>query len=254
MMAMKIKHIFTIIFAFVFYCNGFSKSIETKSLIINSLTNKPEKVLVELDYVNNRITIKSGFKKKLYLDHFTDLEGDIKVMNKKFILLQYNIRGGSGVKLEKTTLVCINNGHLLKSLDIISLDKYEFKETYDKVADSLKLYDESGIYSLKLVDFKYEKKNFKLSIIQYQKVRSKHYNNGNYENTDTIKLKFDQKNKVFYNKKISLKGKYTIENSNIKQKTFNGKMYPSIELKNYQYFIIDNIWYYKFLGNILERG
>lgn len=253
-MAMRIKHISIFVFLFALYCNCFSQSIESKSLIINSLTNKPERVLIELDNVNNRITIKSGSKGILCLNGYTDLIGAIKIIHKKFIFIQYKIRAGSGVKMGMTTMVCVNEGQLYKSLDIISMERYEFKKTYDKRTDSLKSYNESGIYSLKFSDLKVVKQNYQLSLNQYQKIRSKQNKKENCERLDTLKFNFDRKNKVFYTNHLALKGVYKIEGSKIEQRTFKGEIYPSIYLKNYKYVIIDNVWYNKLRGNhLVER-
>ncbi len=251
---MRIKYISIIIFLFTLYFNSFSQSIDSKSLIVNSLTNKPEKIDIELDDVNNRIIIKSSSKDTIYLNGYTDLVSTIKVLNKKFIFIQYKIRGGSGVKMEMTTLICVNKGQLYKSLYIISMEKYELKDTHDKSTDSLKLYDENGLYSLEISNLKEEKEDFQLSLIQDQKISSKHYKKDDYEKLDTIKLNFDKKNKVFYTKYVTLKGGYKIKDSKMQQKVFKGKSYPSIDLRDNKCIIIDNVWYDILRGNyLIER-
>lgn len=230
-----------------------SQTIEKMSLRLNSLSNESVKVNVELDNVNDRITFKLNSKEKLCINGYRDLIENIKNLDKKFIAVHYIIRGGTGIKMRMTALVCISKGKLYKALDVLSTESYVFKKTYDKATDSLGLYDESGLYTLEF-NLRNNKQNFQLSAIQYEKVKSKYDKNENYEKTDTIKFYFDEKNKVFYTKYISLKGNYKIESEGVKneQRVFKGEKYPLINLR-YEYIFIDKVWYYKMPGNLLEE-
>ena len=239
----------------IFICtDGASQVIEKKKLTLTSLLNESVKVNIELDNVNDRITFVLNTKEILCINGYRDLVENIKVLNKKFVSIHYKIRGGSGVKMRRTALVCISKGRLYKALDVLSMESYAFKETYDKVTDSLGLYDESGIYTLKFDNLRNDKQSIQLSAIQYDKVKSKHDKNKNYEKTDTIKFYFDEKNKVFYTKYISMKGNYKIEIEGAKseQRIFKGEKYPFIKLRNDEYIFIDNVWYNRERGNHLQ--
>ena len=115
-----------------------------------------------MDDVNDKITLKLNSKEMLCLNDYRGLEEDMKILGNKFIIIQYKTRGGSGVKMIRTALVCISNGKLCKALDVLSTESYEFKDTYDKATDSLKLYDESGLCTLRFVDLQNDGQGFLL--------------------------------------------------------------------------------------------
>ena len=231
-----------------------SQVIEKKSLTLNSLSNESAKVNVELDNVNDRITFKLSPKEILCINGYRDLIENIKILNKKFMSIHYRIRGGSDVRLEKTALVCISKGKLYKALNVLSMESYEILGTNDKLPDSLEVY-ESGMYKLIFNNLRYDNQNFQLSAIQFEKVKSKYDKSKNFEKKDMIKFYFDEKNKVFYTKYVSMKGDYKIEVDGGKneQKKFNGEKYPFIKLRNEEYIFIDYFWYFVERGNRLSE-
>ncbi len=253
---MIVKNIYILIITAVlsFVSNhAMSQENEDMNLELNSLSNESVRVNVELDDVNDRITLKLNSKEMLCLNDYRGLEEDMKILGNKFIVIQYRTRGGSGVKVRKTALICISNGKFCKALDVLSTESYEFKDTYDKATDSLKLYNESGLCTLRLVDLQNEGQGFMLHAIQYEKVKSKFNKRDNYEKTDTIKFCFDENNKVFYTTYLRLEGNYKIEGEMNSQRFFKGQKYPSIDLKNNQYIFIDNVWYNKMRDNHLAE-
>jgi len=247
------RNIFILIFttALTFIStNAISQTIEKLSFTLSSLSNESAKVNVELDNVNERITFTSNSKEKLCINGYRDLVENIKILDDKFIAVHYIVRGGTGVKIRMTALVCISKGKLYKALDVLSTESYVFKDTYNKAADSLELYDESSIYTLKF-NLRNGKQNFQLSAIQHEKVKSKHNKKNNYEKKDTLKFYFDEKNKVFYTKSVSLKGNYKIESAKNKQRVFKGEKYPLTNLRDNEYIFIDKVWYNKVHDNNL---
>lgn len=251
-MALRIFYLLIIVTLATFSSsNVSSQTTEKQVLTLNSLSNETKKVNVEFDNVNDRITFQLNSKEKLCINGYRGLVENIKILSQKFIIVHYNIRGGSGVKMQKTTLLCISNGELYNALDILSMESYEFKETYDRMTDSLGLFNEHGMYSLKIMKLENTNQTFRLSTIQYQTVMSKHDKKDNYKKIDTIKFFFDEKNNSFYMKYLSLIGNYKIECSKNVQRTFYGEKYPSVKLRDDEYVNIDKVWYNKMHGNRL---
>ncbi|HET9058269.1 MAG TPA: hypothetical protein VFN30_15600 [Chitinophagaceae bacterium] len=227
--------------------NIIAQSIEKKSIIFNSLEEEPVRVNIELDYVGDKIKIIFNPSQTICIDGFRGLAEDIKIISKKFVTLTYKMRAGSGVKVRRTVLICVSKGYLYRTLDIGSLDSYEFKNTYDKETDSRNLYDESGIYKISFINPKNTKNNeYLLEATQYEKIKSKHDPSKNHETLDTLRFNFDNKNKVFYTEYRSLKGNYIFAG---KQRVFMGEKYPIIKLINDEYLFIDKIWYSKVREN-----
>lgn len=59
-----------------------------------------------------------------------------------FLEVKFRVRGGTGVKVRKTILLCVVKDRLYKTLDITSEVSSRLDKVYDKRADSLKLFDE----------------------------------------------------------------------------------------------------------------
>lgn len=236
---------FLIIFS-IYFNSVSSQSLEKESVLLNSLEGKPIKVNVELDNVNDKIMLKLNSSEILCISGYRDLAEKIKIINEKFILLHYKIKGGSGFKMEKLILVCIAKGKLIKSMDILSMQSYELKHTYDKETDSLGLYDESGIYKINFITSKNIQDSYhQIEATQYVKVKSKQDPNKNHETIDTLRFSFDDKNKVFYTEYKSLKGNFIFNGVPGKQRVFKGERYPLIKLKNDEYIFINMVWYRK---------
>lgn len=236
---------FLIIFS-IYFNSVSSQSLEKGSVHLNSLEGKPVTVNVELDNVNDKIMLKLNSSEILCISGYRDLAEKIKIINEKFILLHYKIRGGSGYKMEKFVLVSISKGKLIKSMDILSMQSYELKHTYDKETDSLGLYDESGIYKIGFITSKnIQDSHHQIEATQYEKIKSKHDPTKNYETLDTLRLSFDDKNKVFYTEYKTLKGNFIFDGVSQKQRAFKGEKYPLIKLKNDEYLFINMVWYRK---------
>lgn len=253
-MAIRFFYLMIILtFAIISCSNVSSQTTETQVLTLKTLSNEIENVNIEFDNINDRIIFRLNSKKKLSICGYRGLVGDIKILGQKFISVNYYVRGGSGVKMQKTTILCISHGELYKALDILSNESYDFNETYDRATDSLELFNEHGLYSLKIIELEDMKETFRLSTVMYQTVMSKHDKKDNYKKIDTIKFFFDEKNNSFYMKYLSLIGDYTIEGSKNGQRTFYGEKYPSIKLRDDEYVNIDKVWYNKMRGNRLVK-
>ena len=248
---MVLSKIFFWLIFFLNFGNITQKTEELQSVKLNSLEGNSVIVNVKLDDVNDKITLMLKPTRIISISGYRGLLSDIKIINHNFIYLSFYIRGGSGVKLVRTTLVCVAEGKLYKSMDLISMQSYVFKNTYNQKVDSMGLYDDSGIYHISFLDSKYDKNNeYKLKAIQYEKIKSKYAPNKNQETSDTLCFSFDVNSRVFYNQYKTLKESYIISE---KPQLMKGQKYYSIKLKNDEYFYIDKIWYTKNNGNRLTE-
>lgn len=234
--------------------SAYSQATEKKVFELNSLESSPVKVDIELDNVNDKITLSLNPLETICISGYRGLVEDIKILDRTFIELQYKIRAGSGVKSQRTILFCVSKGHLCKTIDITSMNSYEFKDTYDKETDSLGLYYESGVYKITIIKLQNTEKNsYQLIATEYENIKSKQDASKNHQTLDTLKLNFDEKNRVFYTQCKPLNENYVFEESG-KNKVFKGDKYPLIKLKNEEYIFIEKIWYNKVRGNHLIKS
>jgi hypothetical protein len=96
--------------------NVFSKVLENKKISVASMENKDEQVNVSFDYVHMECIFSLSSSKAVCVNEFTDLGDSIEVLDNHFIAFNYIMRGGSGVKMHRTILLCISNGNFLQPL------------------------------------------------------------------------------------------------------------------------------------------
>jgi hypothetical protein len=234
----------------------FSQYAYNKSFKLFSLENKEDSVNINLDPLNEKITLKLTPDEVLCVHGYRGLEQQINILNQKFVELFFRIRGGSGVAVRRYILICISNNKLYKSIDVLSTVSSEFNLTYVPSIDSLNLYDEKSLYNLSFMMSYQDGQNNKLIATQYEKVTSKYDPTQNHETLDTLQFNFDSKNKIFYNHIESLDGSFTI-NSDVNnidiQNNFNGENYSVVKLKDEEYFFIEHSWYVKGINNHLYK-
>lgn len=254
----KIFVIYSIVVTAFISVSASSQTLENKSFVFISLEESLVKVDMTLDNVNKSITLTLPSQDTLSIcDYSMDSKLErMEVINRKFLVITFRTRGGSEMGLGQTMIICVSHGHLYKALDIISKEDFHRSWAYNKEIDSLHPLDENETYAVSIVKITNDKKNnYKLTVTQYDKVKSKQNPSTNHETLDTVSLYFDQKNKVFYDKYIQLEGGYTfIDNyKNEQQINITGEKYPGIEriirkgLLGYgettRYIYINKIWY-----------
>lgn len=233
--------------------HAMSQEKEDMVLELNSLSGKSVRVNFEPDDVNDKITLKLDSKEMLCINGFRELEEDIKVLNNKFIMIHYKIRGGSGVKVRKTTLVCVADGKLHKALDVVTTVSHNIGDLNDSWKESVKQSDNCGLYVLKLIGLQNQGKEFLLTAVEHEMEYSKADKQDNFEREDSVKLFFDDVNKVFYTKMMTLNGRYMVEGELGSLRKFRNQVVPFISLKNEEYVYIEKEWYYLEPGNRLTK-
>jgi len=225
---------------------------DSEYLTVKSLDSIECKVYIIKDNANGRIIIKLNSNETLCINNFRGFEQKASILNNKFIELLFKLPGGTGTGVNRTVLICISKGKLYKALDVISMVNSVFKKTYDRYTDSLNLYDESTTYN---VDFKLiqsKNKIFRLMVSEYEKVYSKIDPKQNHEIRDSLYLNFDWRENVFYSGFINLRGDFVIVNDNegtTTNRIFKNNKYPTIRLRDAEYYFIDRSWFYRVLSD-----
>jgi len=230
-----------------------SQEKEDMSFELNSLSGESVRVNLELDDVNEKIILKLNSKEMLCLDNYRGLDDEMKVLNNKFIMIHYKVRGGSDIKVRKTTLVCVADGKLHKALDIVSTMSHNIGDLKANGDESLKQSDECGLYTLKLVSLQHQGRGFLLTAVEHEMESSKADKQNNFEREDSVKMFFDDVNKVFYTKMITLNGRYMVEGESDSLRNFKNLLVPFISLNNEESVYIDKDWYYMEPGNRLAK-
>jgi len=244
-MRIKFLELMALVCFTLFNLNVISCSIESEVYKILSLDNKECAISLETDLAEEILVVRLNDNEMMCISGFKGLEKEVNVLNQKFLELRTVTRGGSGIAMRRYVLICISDDKLIKAIDVLSMISWEFTETYVPSIDSLNLYDERSIYKLIFTVTQHDN-NFKLIAIECEKVQSKKDPNKNHETEDLLQFFFDEENKVFYNQKESLNGIYIVDGDNGSlqySKQFGDEKFPSIKLKNEQYFYINQTWY-----------
>jgi hypothetical protein len=120
------------------------QGIKTEYLLYGIDGSGPYSIGINEDVVNE-VTIFSTRDDSLKIIGVQDIETAV-VHSKTFLEVQFRIRGGSGIRLRQNVLLCVSHNKIYKALDILSEVSSSVTEVYNKVADSLKLFDEQEDY------------------------------------------------------------------------------------------------------------
>jgi hypothetical protein len=139
-----------ILILFVFTVNAQQNSIFF--INVNSLSGENIRVKIEIDAVNDILSLSLNPNEVFNLNGCRDLAGKIKVLGNKFILINYQIRGGTGVKLQKSAIFCVDNQKIIQSLDVLSYESYNPPKFKNKHSITLGVSEDNYSYSLLFKD------------------------------------------------------------------------------------------------------
>jgi hypothetical protein len=160
-----------------------------------------------------------------------------------FLEIQFRVRGGAGVKMRRKVLICLSGGEIHRALDVISEVSSRVTEVYDKVADSLKLFDEKENYDL-AVSIKKKGTVFKATLSESIKIESKYDVSRGESFENTYELDFDTSGCFFYNSMKHLNKRYKVYSvrDNKAVEKFISMEVPCIKLYQSSYLLIGNEW------------
>lgn len=200
-------------------------------------------VIIKVDPIVERTEVFIE-KDNLILSGVQDLV-ESKIHSQNFLELKFRVRGGSGVKVRRSVLLCISQSKLHRSIDVLCEITSNVSTVYNKIADSLKLFNEVSEYSVSLDVMNSSDKDFIAIILEKKNVQSKFDPSQDISYENRLKLNFDASGNYFYNYFEILNGDYKVflNKSNAPIKRFVSGRFPCIKLRDTQYLYIDNQWF-----------
>lgn len=199
-------------------------------------------VTIKEDSING-IALFSSQEHTLKIFGVKDIQ-TTKVHSDAFLEIQFKIPGGSGVKVRRKVLLCVSRGRIYKALDVLSEVTSRVSEVYDKVADSLKLFDEKEDYLVTLSIKQKKDSHYKAVLFESKKVESKYNPSQNESFEKPYELDFDPGGHFFYNSMKRLNKQFKVYSSkdNKTVEKFISEEVPCIQLYEKLYLLIDNEW------------
>lgn len=161
-----------------------------------------------------------------------------------FLEVQFRIRGGSGVRVRRTVLLCVSEGRIYRSLDVLSEVTSRLNKVYDKTADSLKLFDEKEDYHVKVSVNQIEGSNYQTVLSESKRVESKYNPSQNISFEKSYELDFDRAGYFFYNSMQRLNKRYKVSSAR-DNKTLEKSISteaPCVQLYENRYLYLDDGW------------
>lgn len=177
---------------------------------------------------------------------FSDVRGVtfVKVFSDAFLQVDFAIRGGSGERIRRSVLMCISQGEIYKTLDILSENNSILSEVYNKTADSLKLFNETDVYSVKLSVEQTSEGLYKCILKETIRTDSKHDPSRNFAYDALYDLKFDAHGFFFYNVLKPFDESFFVYSTTLRRavtKSSGGNV-PCVQLYRDLYLHIDGDW------------
>ncbi len=202
---------------------------DTKIFNITSLEDRQEKVKIIPDYVDRVLKICCS-KDTININDFWGVPPESRLLNKKFIVIKYEVRGGSNLGLGNTLILCLNHHKLCEAIHVLRYTNWDSEDL--KTNYHIKLRLDGGNIN-----------NYKLTVYVHDDVNSKKEPETNYIYDNETILSFDKRLNVFYNIKETMGGDYLVSNKeNTTQQKINGN-FPVVILGRQVYYSINNKWY-----------
>jgi len=204
---------------------------DTKSYIIQSLDGKSQKVHIMPDYENNVLRI-SCLKDTISINDYWGVPAEVHVMNKNFLSIKYEVRGGSNLGLGNILVLCVKGSTLYEAMHVL---RYSHSETGSENQD----------YNIKSILIGKTSKTYKLKVRIRNSSYSKYTPSTNFNYNNLSVLKFDVNQNVFYSLKNSIYQIMTIYDikTNKEQKQEIRGNFPEIILGDETYYFIKDGWY-----------
>ncbi|WP_143020877.1 hypothetical protein ACRQ5D_12660 [Mucilaginibacter sp. P25] len=200
---------------------------DTKIYHLTSIDGKNQTVKIVPDYANHVLKMIC-LKDIITIDDFWGETPDIRLLNKNFIEINYAVRGGSGVGLGNTLIICVEGQHLYKAMHVLRYLTGESGEQQEEYRIKLHLVGNSI-------------NNCKLKVSVHDFVDSKPRPKENYAYDTNTVLAFDMQQNVFYSVKQDIFDHFITTRNKTKQKIAGN--FPMIILGKETYYFINDRWY-----------
>lgn len=201
---------------------------DTRIFNIVSLDKKNEKIKIAPDYTNKTLTI-SNLKDTINIYDYWGVPPKVKILNKNFIEIKYEVRGGSNLGLGNIMVLCVNGTLLYEAMHVLRYYSWQS--------------DDKSDYKIKFVLNGDSKRSYRLNINIHDDAYSKGNPETNYNYNNQTVLRFDTIRNVFYSIKEDIYGRYAIVKSRGKDKQEIKDNLPVIILGRETYYFLKNRWY-----------
>ncbi|PWK74232.1 hypothetical protein LX99_04033 [Mucilaginibacter oryzae] len=178
----------------------------------------------------------------------------LALLNKNFLMVTCSVRAGSGMRLEKTLVICAKKDGLVEALHISSLFKEDFIDFSGPVKSPIKVSVRTR-YEVRLTLTPNKEGSCKLKAKIHGERKSIKEPNINYEYNRIVYLNFDTEKNIFYTRQEHLSQTFWVFNAEINResKQYIEGTYPMVKLGGYRYYHIKGEWYEQTGSNYLYK-
>jgi hypothetical protein len=202
---------------------------DTKTFNLVTLDSKIAKVKITPDYAKRVLRI-TYLKDTITIYDFWGVPPVIQMLNKTFIEIKYEIRGGSNLGLGNILILCVKDNKIIEAMHVL---RYTNLDSGNEKMD----------YHINLNINGNNKSDYSLSTHIHDDTYSKQNPETNYNYNNETTLNFDTKHNVFYSIKQNVYNYIAATKAEkaTKQKV-NGN-FPVIILGKEIYYFINERWY-----------
>ena len=230
-----------ILYALVLFTLLACKIANAQVYNVHSLDGPAQKISVA-DSEKSTLII-SCLQDTIYVHNLNNID-EAKLLNRNFLKVVYDARGGTGIHLQHTVILCLNNKRLIEALHLVSLFHEEFMD-FSKDADTIGKVAVNSTYSVHLSLSGNNPAHYKLNAKIHDDRKSKISHGESYSRDDESHLSFDPVVNVFYTSQLELARNYTIAGPNVENETeqhIKGK-FPVAKFGKMTYYFIKGCWY-----------
>lgn len=196
---------------------------------IKTLDGVDDKISMYYIPFSGQFTIKST-RDSLKINDYMSTDS-VHFLNKNFLELLYDPRGGSDDGYQHTMILYVINGKIGIALEIETDHQFNFPNGWGEYYARVKLTGEN--------------QNYKLVVKTNDRLYSKGKHAKNHNLNNRFVLTYDTKRNIFYSNLKLVNGRFDVydhSKGELKAKRFCGK-YPIIKLGDRDYYYINRIWY-----------
>lgn len=209
---------------------------DTKTFNIQSLEGEILKVKVLPDYVHNVLCI-IYLTDTLKVFNYWGVPAQTSHLSKQFLKINYEVRGGSNLGLGNSLIICVSNNKLYEALHVLRYADWE--------SELVKTYNVKFAFVTR-------KKNYMLMASIIDKSLSTNDPETNYYYTNTSKLHFDKKLKVFYSIKNDLYDTLKVCYPDTTYRREIQGNFPEVILEDKKYVFMGGQWFELNNGAIIK--
>jgi hypothetical protein len=206
---------------------------------------------IKLNYTLFSKTLKvSCLNDTLFLSDYTGTR-EVHVLNKRFLQVTYETRGGTGSEVRSTLILSVNKHKITVSMLVTS-----YASWFSPDPENTNSIDKKGLYTLKFNMTGSDRNSYKLAIAIHDQLSSKLHPRTNYNKNEQVTLSFDPNQNIFYATRKNITQSFTVndpktQGSNKQQ--INGTL-PVIALGKNNYYYIKGEWYGSGYSDNLFKG